>query len=288
MNLEISFSNNCNLECVIWNGFNSDAISKRVKNYDEVVPIRAFEPWDNSNDIKKEIEKNYDTIKFLTFDGGEPLLHNATMEVLDYLISRNVSKDIELRFLTNATHIPEGFEDRIKQFKKVIVRLSVDAVGDVSEYIRWPCVWSEVDSNIMFLKQMEMKNENIQISISATLYALNVMEIHRLFSYAGLHNIDITMQTLTQTSGEQYLNVHMLSSNQRTIAADKIENVLALFPYIRWEHGIGDVRTLLRNDVGVDAIQYDYLKQAVKYWDSHRPVKFLDQYPYLEYLLTDK
>jgi len=27
------------------------------------------------------------------------------------------------------------------------------------------------------------------------------------------------------------------------------------------------------------------LNQVVKYWDSHREVKFLDRYPYLDYLI---
>jgi len=288
MELEVSFSNECNLECVICSGFNSTAISNRVKNYNINLPIKSHNQWDKSDEFKKEIEHNYNTITSISFTGGEPLLHSNTMQTLDYLISHNVSKDIELKFSTNATHIPEDFENKIKQFKRVRICISIDAVGDVLEYIRWPCVWSDIDNNIMTLKQMEMKNENVQISISSFMYSLNVMEMHKLFSYAALHNIDITLQPLTHSNNEKYLNVHMLSSRDRNLAATMIENVLNIFPYIRWEHGVGEVRTFLKNDVKVDSIQYEYFRQVVEYWDSHRPVKFLDQFPYLEYLLTDK
>ena len=110
-----------------------------------------------------------DRVEIINFTGGATILQKQVIDIIDYLIERDLAKNILITMLTNASSSPDKLTERFKHFKKVIYNVSVDGVGDVIEYQRRGCRWSEVEANAIKL----MNHEVIVSVINYVLTAIN-------------------------------------------------------------------------------------------------------------------
>lgn len=121
--------------------------------------------------IPKDIdsELDYKQAKFIEFLGGEPLLENKNLEILEKLISFGNTECV-ISIITNGSiALSKKHIDALSQFKKVIVCLSIDGIGPVFEYMRWPLKWDSL------LKNLELfRTKNFEISVSYTLSNVNL------------------------------------------------------------------------------------------------------------------
>lgn len=283
-------SNKCNLECVMCNGVVSSAITQRVKAYnDPNLPIRIQDDWDQSKYITDYVKENAENVYQLKFCGGEPFLLPEVNDLLEFLSKTGHAEHIELTVLTNGTVIREKwFENYISKFQKVKINVSIDGTGDILEYVRWPTKWDKIQSNILFLRSLETKSLKFRVSLAPVLHLLNALEIHRLFAFAGLYDIDIALSPVYQTSNETWITTALLTKDLKHQAVDNFKDMQDHFPTLRFKLGKEFIYNLINEEYDPDPKQVEYLRRVVKYWDSHRPVKFSDQFPHLGYLLTDK
>jgi hypothetical protein len=86
--------------------------------------------------------------------GGEPMLVPWHDEMLDYLIVEGLSQRIVLEYDSNFTAINDLLIQKFKNFKSVIMRVSIDGIEDTYEWIRWPGKWQKVQQNILQNKSM--------------------------------------------------------------------------------------------------------------------------------------
>ena len=92
-------------------------------------------------DDSKLVDIDYANIKMLSFVGGEPLFEKKNFQILQELINhKNTSCFISM--VTNGSvNLPDKHLDILSQFKNLNFCLSIDGVGPVFEYLRYPLKW---------------------------------------------------------------------------------------------------------------------------------------------------
>ena len=291
-NFDVRPSNKCNLECVMCNGKVSSAITKRIRDYtggdDAQFPIRTGDDWDQSKYITDFVKENAANVSEIKISGGEPFLMTEVYDLLHFLSISGHAEHISLTIFTNGTVIRERWiQDHILKFLKVKINISIDGTGDVLEYVRWPTNWDKIRSNILFLKNLETIGGKFQISLAPVLHLLNALNIHELVRFAHAHNINIALGKVYQASNETWITTNLLSPELRAKAVSDFKSALTDCPDVRLHLGKGFMFDLENGGYDPDPKQLAHLQTMVKYWDSHRPVKFLEQFPHLAYLITD-
>jgi hypothetical protein len=123
------------------------------------------------------------TIDRLHFAGGEPLVIRQGFEFLRRIIELGEASHIELTYNTNVTVLPKEVYEYWPRFKNVTVAGSIDGVGPVNHYIRYPTRWDVVER---ILGQLERDHEALnlkRVEFHATVQMYNVLGLADLFTY---------------------------------------------------------------------------------------------------------
>jgi len=157
--IKLYTSNVCNSTCVTCSATHSSAWATltKQKTYQFIKPSII-----DSLDYKE--------IVMLNFVGGEPLYERKNFEILEKLIAVN-NTSCQIVITTNGSvQLTQHQKDILTQFKHIDMNLSIDGVGPVFEYLRYPLKWSDLLDNIGFYRRA-----NMSISVSYTISNLNVL-----------------------------------------------------------------------------------------------------------------
>jgi organic radical activating enzyme len=162
---KIDTSNVCNATCITCGSGSSSAWGQLQKKHH----LPALKNWSISpTQLQDQI--NYQTAKSIIFRGGEPFLSSTNFHVLEQLLEHNNS-DCFISFVTNGSiTLTEYQKNLISQFKNKNFCFSIDGVGPVFEYMRYPLKWSALEKNIQYCR-----DNDILISVSYTISNVNVM-----------------------------------------------------------------------------------------------------------------
>ena len=165
-----------------------------------------------------------DSLHWMYFTGGEPLISAEHWELLEELSNSGQSNHISLMYNTNLTTIKykdKNIIDVWKQFKKVNIQCSIDAVGTPLEYIRSGTNWEKIESN---LKQLVLvsQNLNITVTLAPVVSILNIWFIDELYKYARLNSIAVNPIVLT---GPDYLALDVVPDELTSLALEKITEI---------------------------------------------------------------
>ena len=117
----------------------------------------------------------------LDINGGEPSASKNYKHIL-----ANLPPDIRsIRVNTNCALILDELEDLVKRGIQVTVTVSIDGIGNVYEYVRWPVKWDKFYSNLMKYRDMPIK-----LNLWTTVSALNIDDLPNIIAFAQEHNID--------------------------------------------------------------------------------------------------
>lgn len=133
--------------------------------------------WHDSENFWTQIENNLDNIQHVYMAGGEPLLIERHYEFLQKCIDRDVAKNIKLEYNTNGTTLPKRVLELWKKFKQVELGVSIDGIGSVVEYQRWPAKWSQLYNNLKKLNSIAHVQPNIKCWLAVTVTVYNVLHI---------------------------------------------------------------------------------------------------------------
>jgi sulfatase maturation enzyme AslB (radical SAM superfamily) len=161
----------CNLKCAICGPESSTSWKEELG-----IPV-------NQKKIINKFWNNLDLnhIKFIHFNGGEPLLVKEHVKFLQEISNKH---EIHLNYNTNGTVLPtQTLLDLWKQFKLVQIDFSIDDVGERFEYQRFPAKWDEVINNLIwFINNCPV---NCMFATNTTISILN---------YHNLHNLDLWLK----------------------------------------------------------------------------------------------
>lgn len=161
--LKIDFSTGdlCNLRCVICGPKYSSAWKNELRIQDGALPNSVINKFWKKIPLEK--------LKFIHFNGGEPLL---SKEHVDFLMAIPNKSDVYLNYNTNGTVLAS--ENLIKlweQFKLVQLDFSIDDVKERFEYQRYPAKWDQLIFNLNWY--INNAPVNCMFAVNTTVSILN-------------------------------------------------------------------------------------------------------------------
>lgn len=190
---EVKFGNLCNLGCVMCAPDNSSLIEQEWRKlYGKHEKFsQTFTPttvWYTDPVKLSNIARELSTRNQIRFTGGEPTVNNYLIDFLSEVQKHNT--DITIKITTNGNNWPAKLHDMLKNFKKVVISVSIDAYGDKNDYIRWPSRWSKIVNNINKMRQLP----NSHLICGTTVGSYNLHLIQELSEWVSdvfdEHNLD--------------------------------------------------------------------------------------------------
>ena len=178
ISLDVNSTNICNLACISCGPIYSSRWAAESSKHS----------WTDRDPQRSRAQRlNYldhidlGKLQRVYFNGGEPLLAKDHIEVLQLLKTKNILHRCEVSYNTNCTVIPTPeVVDLWQQAGLVRLFLSVDAVGQAFDFIRWPATWQQVTA---FLQWIHNLSFNVIIDITVTVGIHNVFEIEKLLEW---------------------------------------------------------------------------------------------------------
>lgn len=131
----------CNLKCAICGPENSSAWKQELGWPITNRRISINKSW-------KDLDLT--TIRYVHFNGGEPLLSKEHINLLDAIPYK---ENVHIFYNTNATVKPsDKLLDLWSRFKLIQLDFSIDDIDDRFHYQRYPAVWENVVDNLTYFR----------------------------------------------------------------------------------------------------------------------------------------
>ena len=127
-------------------------------------------------------------IVHLDINGGEPS-HSKNYKYILANLPVNVKS---VRLNTNCSKVLEELLPLVERGTHVTVTVSLDGIGSVHDFVRWPITWDKFYKNLMTYKSMPIK-----LNLWTTVSALNVDDLPNIIAFAKEHGIDHSYAYLT-------------------------------------------------------------------------------------------
>lgn len=229
--LGIRFSNLCNLECVYCSPTYSSRWAQREKTPKEE---HVVYPFGEKGKVLELVKESLDSLESLYIAGGEPLLEQEHLDLLNYLIDEKRT-DISLFYNTNLTKLKFGRTSILElwdKFDKVIVDASIDAEGERNDFIRLGAKWSVIEKNIEEVKQ-DAPRVLFRLYITNTL--LNIMTLPNFMKNSlekgWVRPVDINFNNLTKP---EYFAVQNLNQEMKDRAKNDLMEFIQEFLMIKY------------------------------------------------------
>jgi sulfatase maturation enzyme AslB (radical SAM superfamily) len=235
---DIRLGNVCNLTCRmctpvasrLWvPHFNqTQPLAYRIGEAD--LQVLGQNNWVKQEPVQWLLEQSLPHLEGLHFAGGEPLLLPELVEALQQCVDSGRAGEIELSFNTNMTVLPEKVTRLWHHFKSVSILCSIDGYGRVTEYIRRPSKWADLDRNLRKLDE-NFEAWNIKwATVTCTTQISNILTLDKLFAYLReakfLHITRIPQ--LMPLFYPNYLSIQGLPPAAKVVAREKLEKEIAV------------------------------------------------------------
>jgi organic radical activating enzyme len=217
---DLRFGNLCNLKCRMCGSSDSNAWYKeqyetlgyKIFNHDNLELIKDGDKyyvlddpyaWYDNDYFWEDLKTHIKSMKFCYMVGGEPLLIKKHYKFLEKCIEAGVSKGIEIEYNTNGTYLPEYTKELWKEFRFVYFGVSIDGVGKINEYIRYPSKWNTIENN---LRKLDSYASNIKMWISATVMVYNILHIPEFFQW----KLEQNYIKMKPTKNRPIISTHLL------------------------------------------------------------------------------
>jgi sulfatase maturation enzyme AslB (radical SAM superfamily) len=167
--LEVSFDNLCNLACVMCSEeFSTKWQTEKFTHRNLVAKGITAHGFDYTSwDLTK--------VTHLKIIGGEPMM---SQEKFIKLLRQFDLTHLEVAVTTNGTILPNtDLKTLLERCKSVSYKVSLDGVGDVNDWIRWPSKFSMIENNINTLEQWWADTAiNLQFHTVIGIYNINHLQ----------------------------------------------------------------------------------------------------------------
>jgi organic radical activating enzyme len=177
--------------------------------------------WPENNLTWTNLFSIADTVEEIYLTGGEPTIIKQQHKLLDYFIENKIAKNIKLKYNTNLTNVPKHLISRWKNFQKVQLNCSIDAVGDLNKYIRYPSDWKKIVENFEKVRKLE----NVYIEIHCTVQMYNILSLPNFMNWADNYNHKIYFNILNHP---EELNIRVLPKELKKIVTERLLSYINL------------------------------------------------------------
>jgi len=224
--LHVSTGDKCQLRCIDCSPAYSRSILKDYKKlgWDNNFKSRRLVATDNEFSPFAEsahwesIRQNSYNLKIIRLSGGEPSINRNFIDYLNWLVEENIAQNIEIHIPTNCVNIKNNFLEPLKHFGKTVICLSVDGIGKLDEYLRYPTNWEKKLENINYMARVFPESY-----IHTVIYSLNVLDIDKIYKWGTQYQL---MHSFDMLTFPDELSIRNLPDNLKQIAINKIKNVI--------------------------------------------------------------
>ena len=229
--VDLRLGNLCNLKCRMCNPY---ASSQWVKEWNDVIKTAQLVPnhvlseeekqrltnmdWFENDKVWKNIAKIADCVEEIYLTGGEPTLALKQYDLFQYLQDKDMAKHIRLKYNTNLTNVPDRMIWYWHFFKMIKINASIDAVGELDRYVRYPSAWNKIEENFKKLRRLR----NTRLQIHTTVQTYNILNLSNLYDWCdSIMFEDVYLNILNHP---KCLNIKTLPSKIKNLVANKLEN----------------------------------------------------------------
>jgi len=258
--LKVRSSNLCNAACVtcgtgsstLWASFERQAGISDVK-YASV-----------SRNVIDSIE--YSKLVSLSLLAGEPMYEKLTFVMLQKLANSN-NFDCFIQITTNGSIAPDGERrELLQKFNNLNFNVSIDGIGKVFEYMRYPLKWEDIKNNINNLR--ELTNN---VSVSYTTSNINVLYHHDTVNWFKDNNLNYHFNPVIFPA---YFRPGALLSAVKQIIFDKFGRT-------------DDLNFFIGNHTEQDDKDFTRMLAVIKQQDSMKNISIKDYLPEFYNLIQD-
>jgi sulfatase maturation enzyme AslB (radical SAM superfamily) len=200
LTVSMMLDNICNTACQ----FCSPYISSKLASL-QTIPLKIRQV--GSYEEKLPLHR----ITQIDLEGGEPSNSKNVKQLLTNLPQRVNT----IKMYTNARSFLDELVPVAERGIKIQISVSLDGVGAVQEYIRWPTQWSEFCETIEQYKELQIRfPETVSLCFKTTTCALNLADVPNIINFAEKQNI---VHSMSQLAYPQAL--HISYANSYTISA---------------------------------------------------------------------
>jgi len=281
--VDLRLSNKCNLQCKMCSGGFSDQIANlalelKANGVDnDLLNYIPNQMLLEKVDTKKllDLVLELPDLQTLRFAGGEPFIMPEVEEFLYKLVERGET-DLEIEFITNCTSAKTRILDTLEKFRYVELMCSIDAVGAVLEYQRYPARWETIERNFV-----KMYNSKCVVSLTPVVSLLTYHNMPEFFAWAN--NFPQAEVSYNEVSWPTFLDFRLIPLDTRTEFYQELSDIKFINAQSNWK----TFQTkIMYEHKQISTKERSLLKHySEDIWDYRCNVKFLDAYPWAEQLL---
>jgi hypothetical protein len=251
---QITTSNLCNQACVSCSSNFSTKWSEIDRNLGNI-PIKNFTSNVDSFDI------DFYTAKRITLLGGEPLFDSTSFSILKKLIDSD-NTNCFVSFVTNGSiNLSAQQLDLLSKFSDLNICVSIDGIGPVFEYMRWPGKWKTLTKNLDQYRTVAK-----EVSVSYTISSLNALYYDQTVDWFKENNLDYN---------------HNIVSNPNWLSLKNMP--------VKLKHQLANKQNFVTNfsDISGLEISTETISQHIKLQDRAKKIDIKDYMPEFWHLLND-
>jgi len=231
----------------------------------------------DSNEFYDDLINNARNMELLQISGGEPFLVDKHAYLVDRLVNEGIAKNLTVAYVTNANYSFDKIKpvlDRLKEFKKVVLSVSIDDVAERNTYMRSLSNWNLTIKN---LKRYVNEYPSFDITVTQTFNILNFMYAEELYLYLRNEGLDLHIVN-NHILNPDYMNANIL---QKEVRQEKLDSIKGIVPDYMYDslHGF------YYNSEQVVGLADEFLK-VTEAIDKVRRESFKDTYPKLYNTIT--
>ncbi len=314
--IDLRLGTKCNLKCIMcsphdssrwvgdWNKLHALVENPQLKETIQwpsqgKVDGASYTWFSDNPEFWKGLTTQLPNLQQLYFAGGESTIIEEHYKLLEQCIEQGHAKNIELRYNSNGLEMPERIFDLWKQFRRVRFHFSIDSIGEMNHYIRFPSQWSKIEAQLHRLDQSEA---HIEVTVACAVQILNIYYIPDFIKWkltqgfkkinpwplgAGLINFHFVYHPA-------HLNVKVLPPEFKQKVAEKYED------FYKWlhenhpdpvrleesEYGIKRLKGLVKFMNSEDwSNRLPEFKEYIQHMDGIRKLNFGETFPEMKELV---
>jgi hypothetical protein len=187
--IDIRMGTKCQLGCVMcsphdssgwvkdWNALYPNITNESLKetmNWDSKgKTFGASYNWHKDNPVFwEQFYAQIPYIRQLYFAGGESTVIEEHYTILSKVIEMGYAHQIEVRYNSNGVELPDRLLELWTHFQKVRFHYSIDSIGAMNDYIRYPSEW---DHQLKMFERLDKEtSNNVEVTIACAVNALNI------------------------------------------------------------------------------------------------------------------
>lgn len=233
----LDFGRQCNLACIMCPQLD---VRKQGKT-----PSLPFDYLKTQTEAFSKAER-------ILFFGGEPLFIKDSRQFLQHMIDTPVLRDVMPHIVTNGQNLND-FVPGLEAFNRLALNMSIDAIGDIFEYIRRGAKWKRMEENVEMLVQLRSPDKNWSLGVNAAILKSSIPGLPDLVRWCVERGIDL-------------IHFARLTATKYTINEDVLTYPELLKEIPGWENSLNEARGLCADAGYENAAIFleDYISKLVK------------------------